>query len=324
MPEIDPPPAVPVPAAPLGVPARLRIVEGPMPDPFVADHLAPARWVYALAAAFVVALLVAWLAVFPARDVRVGVGMPFLVTYACIVAIFDLLTGLLLLGQFLIGHRRSGLILHLSYMFAALMVVPYAACFPGVVAADGAFGSAHSTSLWLWTFWHGGVALLAILYVVALRLEGPAPRAVPPGAVRREILAAAAFLVLIVGFLVYIALTQTAHLPDVIRGTDYRAYRPIGYAVTALQFLAVTGLVASTKVRTVAHLWYGVTLLAGLCDVSISISSSIRWTVSWYAARCFTVCESVTLTLVLGASVVSMYIRIRDHYAVADLVGGGE
>src|SRR5215469_5492602 len=79
----------------------------------------------------------------------------------------DLITSILLFSQFSIYHSRALLALASGYLFTALMIVPHALTFPGVISSTGFLGAGLQTTAWLYWFWHIGyvAAILAYAYL---------------------------------------------------------------------------------------------------------------------------------------------------------------
>src|SRR5262249_44707797 len=81
---------------------------------------------------------------------------------ALIININDLITSLLLFGQFAQQRSRAILVLACGYLFDGLLIVPHALTFPGLFAPTGLLGAGSQTTAWLYMFWHGGFPLFVI------------------------------------------------------------------------------------------------------------------------------------------------------------------
>ena len=77
----------------------------------------------------------------------------FIPAYEAALVICDLITAVLLLGQFREVRTRSLLILGSGYLFTALMALAHALSFPGLFAPQGLFGDSQTT-VWLYIQWH--------------------------------------------------------------------------------------------------------------------------------------------------------------------------
>lgn len=273
------------------------------------DMLRPPRWVYVTAGVMALLLIASAAIIWPIRHRDLGVNGGLITILGTSVGLFDILTGLLLLVQFLVGHRRSGILIHMSYMWAGMFAFLYMATFPGSLAPHGL--GEPATSTWAWVAWHTGMAILAIAYTVALAFEGDRAGLIPPAEVPRTIAAATAFLVGAGGLVAWVIVFHADRLPTIIKGRDFHAFTSSGIATVtlSLQFAALLALLVATRVRTVAHTWLAVSLLASLLDVGMAISVSIRGVVGWWAARSFCMVESFVLLVVLFGGVSAMYLR---------------
>src|SRR5215470_331526 len=102
----------------------------------------------------------------------------FIPVYESALIINDLITSLLLFGQFAQQRSRAILVLACGYLFDGLLIVPHALTFPGLFTPTGLLGAGSQTTAWLYMFWHGGFPLFVMAYV-ALG-ERDCPVSVPP------------------------------------------------------------------------------------------------------------------------------------------------
>src|SRR6185295_4823349 len=65
----------------------------------------------------------------------------FIPAYEAALIITDLITAVMLLGQFVQGRSRALLVLAAGYLFDALIIVPHAMTFPGLFAPTGLLGA---------------------------------------------------------------------------------------------------------------------------------------------------------------------------------------
>src|SRR5438045_892278 len=103
--------------------------------------LPPGRRDQALALGVVLASAVAFLAAAPFAKTPLQPVAAFIPIYQSALAINDLITAVLLFGQFSILRSRAVLALACGYLFAALMVVPHTLSFPGLFSPTGLIGS---------------------------------------------------------------------------------------------------------------------------------------------------------------------------------------
>src|SRR5581483_11464473 len=117
-----------------------------------------------LALAVVVASLAVFADAAPFARERLAAAWAFLPVYQSALVVNDLITTVLLLGQFAILRLRALLLLGAAYFLSALMAVAHALSFPGLFAETGLLGSGPQTTAWLYFLWHAGFPLLVIAY----------------------------------------------------------------------------------------------------------------------------------------------------------------
>ena len=90
----------------------------------------------------------------------------FIPIVATALVINDLITAVLLFGQFGFLRSRALLVLACGYLFTAFMTVAHALTFPGLFSPTGLLGAGMQSTAWLYVFWHGGFPLLVVAYAL--------------------------------------------------------------------------------------------------------------------------------------------------------------
>src|SRR5437879_868175 len=90
--------------------------------------------------------------------------MAFIPIYQSALAINDLITAVLLFGQFAFLRSRALLVLAAGYLFTAVMAVAHMFTFPGLLAPAGLLGAGPQSTAWLYMFWHAGFPLFVLGY----------------------------------------------------------------------------------------------------------------------------------------------------------------
>src|SRR3989440_1415908 len=90
----------------------------------------------------------------------------FIPIYESALVINDLITAVLLFGQFGFLRSRALCVLASGYLFTALMTVAHALTFPGLFSPTGLLGAGPQSTAWLYMLWHGGFPLLVIAYAL--------------------------------------------------------------------------------------------------------------------------------------------------------------
>jgi len=211
----------------------------------------------------------------------------FIPGYESALVLIDLITAVLLFGQFTQFRSRALLALASGYLFDALIIVPHALSFPGAFSETGLLGAGPQTTAWLYVFWHGGFALFALAYAL---LGGggdeAAPLQVKPGlAIARAI----GGVIAVVAALTLAATAGQDYLPVIIHGGDFRflVTKGISPTVMALSFLALVVLRRRRR-AVVLDQWIMMVLCAWLFDVALSAAvDSTRYDLGWYAGRSY-------------------------------------
>src|SRR5512141_3251864 len=90
----------------------------------------------------------------------------FIPAYEAALVINDLITAVLLFGQFNILRSRALFVLASGYLFTASIAFVHALTFPGLLAPTGLLGAGPQSTVWIFTFWHGGFPLFVIAYAL--------------------------------------------------------------------------------------------------------------------------------------------------------------
>jgi signal transduction histidine kinase/DNA-binding NarL/FixJ family response regulator len=239
-----------------------------------------------LALAVVLASAVIFIATAPFAKSPLTPVNGFLPVYQSALIINDLITALLLFGQFGILRSRALLVLACGYLFCALMAGAHLLSFPGLFAQTGLLGAGPQTTAWLYFLWHGGFPVVVIAYAVMNRREREQPHAIdhPRIAVLLGILAATLLTALLV------LLTTSGHslLPSIMQG-DRDASTKIIVATTCwMSSLVALGVLWQKRPHTVLDLWLMVVMAIWIFDIALaSVLNAGRYDVGWYAGRIY-------------------------------------
>lgn len=233
----------------------------------------------------------------------------FVPVYVASLVIIDLITAVLLFGQF--GALRSPALLALAsaYLFTATITVAYALIFPGLFTPTGLLGSGPQTSSALYMTWHAGFPLLVMAYALLKHLR-PEPQAGWLRAPARGPIAAAVGLVL-VAVVAATAVATAGHglLPEFLDGhRTTLAGRVMLSGIWLLTLLAGVTL-WRRQPHTVLDIWLLVVLGVWLFDLAMAaILNTGRYDLGWYVGRLYGLIAAGFLLILL----LSEYSR---HYA---------
>ena len=123
--------------------------------------------------AVVVALLclLAFAVAAPFASVKLPEIPAFIAVYQSVLITTDVITAVLLFGQFALLRTLALLVLACGYLFAALTAAVHALSFPGLFTPTGLLGANSQSTAWLYMFWHGGFPIAVIAYTVLRRSD---------------------------------------------------------------------------------------------------------------------------------------------------------
>jgi diguanylate cyclase (GGDEF)-like protein len=239
-----------------------------------------------LALAVVLASLIAFLAMAPFARVPLAPVPGFIPVYQSALVINDLVTAVLLFGQFGLLRSRALLVLAGAYLFTAAMATVHTFTFPGVFSPSGLLSAGPQTTAWLYMFWHGGFPLLVIVYAL---LKDRSDDAASPSGSRRHAVAicVAAVLAAACGFTL---LATAGHqlLPTIMRNNGYAPAMSAVAGSTCLLSVIAAIVVWQRKQRSVLDLWLAVSMCALSLDVALSAGLNAgRYDLGFYAGRIY-------------------------------------
>ena len=265
-----------------------------------------------MALGIVLASVVVFAACLPLAKVLLAPVPGFIPVYESALVINDLLTAVLLFGQFRMQPAPALLALGIGYLFTSLVTVAHMLTFPGLFAPTGLLGAGTQTTAWLYLFWHAGFPFAAIAYAVLSR---------PGGAMRhagRAILAAVAGVPVVVAVLVLLTTAGETLLPVILAGGQYTRAMIWSYSIEWLLGVAAlaTLLLLRRKTRSVLDLWLMVAVVAWIFDVALSLVFNLsRWDLGFYAGRIYGLFASAFVLIVLLLQTLALYRRVAEAHA---------
>jgi PAS domain S-box-containing protein len=258
------------------------------PQEVFLSNAAARQWDRRLATAVVVASIVGLALAAPYAGSRWPATPSFIAAYEAALLVNDLITAVLLIGQFRQIRRVGVLIVGCGFLFGAVVIAAHALSFPEVFSATGLLGASRQTTAWLYILWHGIFPIYICAYAFVSRSQWDTPleehqigTAVAIGALGTLAIAAACIL---------LATAGVEFLPEVIRANDYKRLvtSGIGPGTWLISLIALALLWAKTRGRTVLDLWLMVVMFAWLLDILLSaLTSSARYDFGWYAGRTY-------------------------------------
>jgi signal transduction histidine kinase len=268
------------------------------------------------AIAVLIVLIIASALVAPFAHIRLARVDAFVPVLQTALTIADLITAVLLFAQYLILPQRALLALASAYLCSASFAFLQTLTFPGAYAPSGLIGDGFNSPAWFFVLWHTifplGVmvyALLKDMHEHVLQLGRSAEVAVG--------LTLSCVTVIVAG-LAWLATAGVENLPafytnDVVQQTK------LGNQVNLGLFLwyGLVFVVLLFRRRTILDVWLIVVLAAWMPNFLVAaLASSVRFSLGWYAARCFALVASFMLLSVLLTEMTVLYSRLSNAYSL--------
>jgi len=291
----------------VAVPPRRRADDADLGSPFLATKLAGAGE-RRLALGVVLVSLAIFAACAPFARTPLSPVPAFLPVYQSALIINDVITAVLLFGQYGILRSRALLVLACAYLFSGLMAAAHLASFPGLFAQGGLLGAGPQTTAWLYFLWHGAFPLMVIAYSLH---SGPAENPEPSGRLRGPIVAGvAATLAAWIGFTL-LATAGHEWLPVIMSGQSDAPGKVV--VATASWLLCFAALAALWRRRplSVLDLWLMVVMCAWILDVALAaVLNAGRFDVGWYAGRVYGLAAASFVLVVMLVENGSLYAHL--------------
>jgi signal transduction histidine kinase len=270
--------------------------DGPPSDYLSTSSAGRKHWRIALAVVIVSSLV--FVAAAPFAKTPLAALPAFLPIYQSALVIIDLITAVLLFGQFGILRSRALLILASAYLFSAAMAVAHMLSFPGLFAPGGLLGSGPQTTAWLYFLWHGGFPLLVVAY--ALTRDGSAAATAAPRAPGVAILSSVLLVLATVCGLVFVTTAGHGVLPEIMRGDRDASTKVIVASACWALSLAALPFLWRRRPHTLVDLWLMVTVCVWIFNIALaSVLNGGRYDLGWYSGRIYGLIASSFVLLVL-------------------------
>lgn len=248
----------------------------------------------------------------------------FIPIYVTALVICDLITAVLLFGQYRALRSRPLLVLAGAYLFTASITSAYALIFPGLFAPTGLLGSGPQTSSAMYMFWHSGFPLLVMAYglVKAEDHEALKPDRPKHDQARIGILTTVASVLCAVAAFTAFATAGHDLLPvflDVNRTTAIGKVFLVG--IWFLSFAALWLLWRRRPYR-VLDVWLQVVMCVWLFDLALAaVLNTGRYDLGWYVGRIYGMLAACFLLIILlseNARHYALLVRISDGLRTAN------
>lgn len=268
-----------------------------------------------LALGVVLASAAIFLAAAPFAKAPLAQVPAFLPIYQSALVINDLITSVLLFGQFGILRSRALLALASGYLFSASMAISHALSFPGLFAPAGLLGSGPQTTAWIYFLWHGGFPLFVIAYAL-LKDRGPIGTSGRPHGPTGIAIISGVAVVAGAGGLTLLATAGNGALPAIMQGDlDAQAKVFVAAATWIFSILALAVL-WRRRPHSVLDVWAMVVMCVWIFDIALAaVLNHGRYDLGWYAGRVYGLLAASFVLVVLLLENGALYARLVDAHA---------
>ncbi len=222
---------------------------------------------------------------------------------------FSGMTSFLIFAQFYATRTRALVILGAAYLYVTLIGVPYMLQYVGFSLPGTQLGNPNA-SAWMSIAWTGGFSAITLAYAIAQARD-------------RTQVGAKEALELILKFVAGVAIFA-AFVCAAIVMTRYLPMPPIskiGIGLLVLSALSLIVTSATTRGRTVLHLWLIVALVALVLDVWMTSNYHMGNTLGWYIAMGYRSLMSTLLLIPLLAELTAVSARMSTLAGLDGLTG---
>jgi signal transduction histidine kinase len=271
------------------------------------------RWHRRLAFAVIVVSLIAFGAVAPFATTPLPRLDSFIPTMMAIVFVTDLVTAVLLFGQFSTTGSRALLVLASGYLFSSLIAIPFALTFPGAWSPTGLLGAGSQSAAWLNVSFRFGLAAATVGY--ALLTSGKHTKGSIEPSPRPAIFWSVAIVIIVVCALTSAVTAGHDLMPRLLGGTTIL---PLGYHVNGM--IALTNVLALlllwSRGKSVLDLWLMVAVCALIMEtglVALGLVSG-RFSIGFYATRLIPLVVSKVVLIVLLSETLILNERLASAF----------
>lgn len=207
----------------------------------------------------------------------------FYPAYQTAAIISCLITAYLMYGHFKAARAKALLHLSAGYVYTAGALIMQLLSYKGALIENERVLGGPQTSVWLWLFWHLGLAL-SVLYIGLSEFRDRGARSALGDKAVRNSVAVLLLSTVTTALLVFVFDDRLAVLE--VNG-DLSPLKTSGIALS-LQLLLAAALVVlwwASRFRNVLHVWLGILLITLLCDNAVTMMEGSRFTLGWYAGR---------------------------------------
>lgn len=222
----------------------------------------------------------------------------FIPIYESMLIVSDLITAVLLFGQFTIVRSKALMLLVSAYFFTAIIATAHMLTYPGVFSETGLLGAGPQSTAWLYMFWHAGFPIFVIAYAL-LKDRKYGTDSVGATRMHTILFMLGAILCAVVGIVILV--TTGKHLLPAIMEADH--YTPAMLLVVSVTWgfaCIALAVLWHRKPHSTIDLWLMTVLCVWVCDVALSaMINGARYDLGFYSGRLYGLLAASLVLLLL-------------------------
>ncbi|HVY18601.1 MAG TPA: MASE4 domain-containing protein [Bauldia sp.] len=253
--------------------------------------------------------VIVFLALIPVAQVKLVQLPAFIPAYEAALIVIDLVTAVLLLGQFMKLRSRAMLVLAAGYLFDALIMIPHALSFPGGFGPAGVIGGGNQTTVWTYALWHATFPLFIIGYAF-LKDE---PQRLSTEVAQSMAVAAASFIVVVVGAMSIAVTVGHDHLPPLLVNGAYSPTYIFLLSATWGLSIAAVALLWWRGLRSILDIWVAAVMCVWVFDIALSaVFNAARYDLGFYAGRAYGLLAASFVLIVVLLENSGLFSRVAE------------
>ncbi len=261
-----------------------------------------------IALSFIIFLLIVLAIAAPFARIKAAHVDAFVPVVQSVMCVIDLITAGLLFAQYSILPGCGLLALTSGYIFSGVFAFIQTLAFPGAYSAPGLIGDGLNSAAWIFVVWHTAFPAAVIIYALSNANE---PASLSGRSTTVTIAITLTCILAATAGLTWLTTAGVGYLPSLY--VDATRQTPLANHVNIYLWLLSSAalLLLFVRRRTILDLWLIVVVLAWWPNFVVAIFMTVvRFSIGWYAARCFTLVASSTLLFVLLAESMLLYARL--------------
>ncbi len=212
--------------------------------------------------------------------------------------VINVVLAALLLSKGSIEKRGDAVRLGAAYFYVACIFVPMLLSFKDAFVPGTLIGKPVS-SVWLWSCWHGGFAIMIAWYAINVRRQRAAP----------SILKLSVMIISLVIALTMMVTVGLDYLPGLLLNGQTFFSGPLVIVPICLVGLNAIALLLCLRLRarTTEQLWLTVAMIAACFDVWLTVCGLNRFALGWYLSKGGSFTTSLVVFISLFHDITKLY-----------------